>query len=191
MGGMTTMLAAAVLALAQGGGKGSIQGRISPEVNVRILAVPQGKDYSQPANVKGEVTLEKGGAFEIKGLAPGRYALHFQLKGADVGKYMGKNYGEIDVKAGQATEEIRHRLTPIDATHMIDEVIVTFAEGVGEAARAKTTADLGCRVKERSYVPDVWVVDIPDDRTVEEMVEAFKKAPGVKLVSRNGIARVQ
>lgn len=178
----------AFLLLAQDG-KGSVKGRVSPEARVRVVAKLAQADASKPENVKGEAKLEKGGEFEIQGLAPGKYDLLFELQGEDAKKFVSKYWGEIVVEAGKAVEGVHYRLTPSDADHMIDEVMLTFDGSLPEAQREKAIAGLGCRLKHRS--PRFVVVDIPDDKSVAEMLEAFRKVPGVKSAERNGIARIK
>ena len=183
-------LVLALAALLQDG-KGSIQGRVSPEAAVRIVAKFAQTDASKPENVKGEVTLAKGGAFEIKGLPPGKYDLLFQLQGDDKKKFIASTWSEIEVEAGKAVDGIHYRLTPAGAAHLVDELIVSFKADAAPAARAKAIADLGCRVKSKTVGDRFVVVDLPDDRSVAEMAEAFRKLPVVASAEPNGISRIK
>jgi hypothetical protein len=186
---MTLALLLALLAAQDG--KGSVKGRISPEASVRIVAKLAQTDASKPENVKGEVKLPKGGEFEIAGLPPGTYDLLFELQGDDAKRFKAGRWSEVGVVAGKATEGISYRLTPADSDHMIDEVMLSFEDGVPAAAREKTVADLGCRVKHRGFKDAFVVVDIPDDKSVTEMIDAFRKVKGVKHAERNGISRIK
>lgn len=172
-------------------GTGSIRGRVSPEATVRIVAKLAQTDASKPENVKGEAKLEKGGEFEIKGLPPGKYDLLFELQGEDAKRFIAGRWGEIVVEAGKAVEGIGCRLTPAGSDHMIDEVMVSFEDGLPAAAREKAVAGLGCRVKHRAPRDRFVVVDLPDEKSVAEMLEAFRKVPGVTSATRNGISRIK
>jgi hypothetical protein len=180
----------AALALLQDG-KGSIKGRVSPEAAVRIVAKLAQTDASKPENVKGEVTLAKGGEFEIKGLPPGKYDLLFELQGEDKKKWIATRWSEIEVEAGKAIEGIGCRLTPVGAPHAVDELILSFKPDAAPAERAKAIADLGCRVKSRGARDRFVVVDLPDDKSVAEMAEAFRKLPVVATADPNGISRIK
>jgi hypothetical protein len=170
---------------------GSIRGRVSPEARVRVVAKLAQTDASKPGGVKGEATLEKGGDFEIAGLAPGNYDLLFELQGDDAKRWIANRWSEIVVRAGAATEGISYRLTPAGSDHLIDEVMLEFEETLPPREQVRAVAGLGCRVKRASPGGRRVVVDIPDDRSVAEMVEAFRKLPGVKLAERNGLARIR
>jgi hypothetical protein len=173
---------------------GAIKGRISPkDVSVRIVAKRAGTDHRDPGNIQGEVTLVGGGPFTIDGLAPGKYDLLFFLQGRSQEKYMATRWSEIVVTPGETTSGIRYRLTPRGAPHLIDEVLVAFA-GVSDARARATIRAAGCTVKDAPLElgrTTVYAVDIPDDKSVAEMVEHFERKRGVKYAEPNGIATIQ
>lgn len=196
--------------VADGQDTGRISGNISPAVGIKILAKLTGSDASKRENVKGEVLLQHGGAFTIDNLPPGKYDLLFSIWGwGDAAgnsqtpriahrwpfmphhapAFTASNWFEIDVEAGKTTSGINYRLTPAGMSFLIDEVVVSFTSG-SDDARA-TIAALGCRIKSPpSALPGVtfYLVDIPDDKSVGEMVEAFKAIPAVASASPNYIA---
>ena len=165
---------------------GRISGRIRPAVGVRILAKLKGTDGSKPENVKGEINLPIGGDFTIDRLPAGTYDLLFSVYGDAFGKFTASRWSEIDVEAGKTTSGINYRLTPADQNFMIDEVIVEFT-ATNEEARASIAA-LGCRIKDQPAAfkeRTFCLVDIPDDKTVDQMVKAFKARPGVVAADPN------
>ncbi len=170
---------------------GWIRGRISPPAALRIVAKLAQTDASKPENVKGEARLEKGGAFEIKGLPPGKYDLLFELQGEDAKRFFARRWSEIVVEAGKAVEGINYRLTPADASQVEDEVVLTFDPAAPAEAREKAIAGLGCRVKQRGARDQYVVVDLPDDKSVAEMVQAFRKLDLVATADPNGISRTR
>ena len=173
---------------------GAVSGRISPKgASVRIIAKTAGTEHRIKANVKGEVTLEKGGDFTIKGLPPGKYDLLFFLQGESKKKYTAARWSEVVVKAGETTSGIHCRLTPQGSPHLIDEVIVAFKPTVSDAAARKIIRQAGCTVKDaplRFGGTAAYTVDIPDDKSVAEMIKLFKQKKGVKYVEPNGIVTI-
>ena len=178
--------------VADGQDTGRISGSISPAVGIRILAKLTGTDASKRDNVKGEVLLQHGGAFTIDNLPPGNYDLLFSIWSDAAGNspaFTTSNWFGIDVEAGKTTSGINYRLTPAGMSFLIDEVVVSFTTG-SDDARASIAA-LGCRIKSPpSTLPGAtfYLVDIPDDKSVGEMVEAFKAIPAVASASPNYIA---
>ena len=194
--------------VADGQGTGRISGSISPAVGIKILAKLTGTDASKRDNVKGEVLLQHGGAFTIDNLPPGSYDLLFSIWRGAAGNsqtsriahrrpfirhlapaFTTSNWFGIDVEAGKTTSGINYRLTPAGMSFLIDEVVVSFTTGSDDARAA--IAALGCRIKSPpSTLPGVtfYLVDIPDDKSVGEMVEAFKAIPAVASASPNYIA---
>lgn len=106
---------------------GTISGRVTPDdASVRIIAKISGTDYEKPGNIKGEVTLTKGGNFQFDDLPPGNYDLLFFLLGESKERYIASSWSEVIVEAGKITEGINYRLTPMQSTFMIDEILVIF-----------------------------------------------------------------
>lgn len=173
---------------------GTISGRISPRnASVRIIAKVAGTSHEIRENVKGQVLLQKGGEFAIKELPPGTYDLLFFLEGASRENYMATRWSEVAVKAGETTSGIDYRLTPRGSPHLIDEVLVGFA-GMSDADARKTIGEAGCIVKDEPLVMDdktAYVVDIPDDQSVADMIELFGQKPGVEYVVPNAVAGVE
>jgi len=170
---------------------GSITGRVSPEAAVRIVAKLAGTDASIPANVKAEVLLEKGGEFRLEGLPPGTYELLFRLQGEAAKRYFASLWGEIAVEAGKSTDGICYRLTPSDAPHEVDALIVSFKASTPDADCVKAIESLGCRVKRRTPKQPRYVVDLPDDKSVEELIPAFKALTGVEFAEPSRIGRIK
>jgi hypothetical protein len=173
---------------------GTIRGRISPEdASVLIIAKVAGTAHEIKENVKGEVLLERGGDFAIEGLPPGTYDLLFFLKGESQKKYLSTRWSEVRVTAGKTTSGIDYRLTPRGSPHLIDEVLVGFA-GMSDADARKTIGEAGCIVKDEPLVMDdktTYIVDIPDDKSVADMLELFGQKPGVEYVVPNAMAGVE
>ncbi len=172
---------------------GSISGRVSPQgVSVRIIAKLEGTNHRVPENIKGEVVLDKGGAFTIHNLPPGRYDLLFLPQGAAQQEYMQDLWSMIDVEADQTTSGINLRMTPTGSPHMVDEVIVQFRPGTDAEVIARVLSELNCIVKRRPLdlgTGAFYTVDIPDDKTVEEMIQAFQAREEVLSASPNSIYR--
>jgi hypothetical protein len=171
---------------------GSVSGKISPKgVEIRIIAKTAGTEHRNPKNVKGDVTLKDGGAFTMRNIPPGKYDLLFFLQGDSKKKYTATRWSEVVVKAGKTTGGINYRLTPINSPHLIDEVLVGFV-GVSDAAARKVLAEAGCTVKDRPLKlgrTTTYTVDIPDDKSVAEMIELLSKKKGVRYAEPNGIMR--
>ena len=190
----TAALLILLLCTAQDKKTGTIQGRISPEVPVKLILKKEQSDHKFPANVKGEVLLPKGGEFKLENIPPGRYDLIFEVQGEERKKWHVNLWSDLSVEAGKTIEGINYRLTPAGSRFMIDEVIVSYKEGSSEAELRKAVAAAGCRIKHRppkgeSGYP--FSVDIPDDATADQIVEVFKAIPCVKVVSKNGIGRIE
>lgn len=173
---------------------GTIEGRVSPEVPVKLVLKKEQMDAAKPENVKAELLLPKGGDFKLENIPPGRYDLMFLVQGDDSKKWIARYWGDLNVEAGKTIEGIHYRLTPGDARFMIDEVLVSLKPGSTEAELRKAVKDLRCRIKQRPPFPEkggVFSVDIPDEKSVEEMLPLFQALPCVQLASKNGISRVQ
>ena len=172
---------------------GAISGRISPKGSeIRIVAKLAGTEYRKKGNIKGEVVLKNGGEFSIKGLPPGKYDLLFFLQGASKKKFMASRWSEIHVEAGKTTTGINYRLTPAGSPHLVDEVLVGFT-GVDDK-EARTILDkAGCTIKNRPMKlgkTTVYTVDIPDDKSVKQMIVKLTKIKGVKYAEPNGICTI-
>ncbi len=200
---MKKVLAASILAifvvsfviLAEGAAEetGAISGRISPrDASVQIIAKTAGTEHRVKGNIKGEVTLTQGGNFTIKGLASGKYDLLFFLQGKSQEKYFTTRWSEIIVQAAKITSGINYRLTPRSSEHLIDEVLVAFKNTKAEDAR-KTISSTGCVIKDTPLQlgkTTIYTVDIPDDKSVDDMIQVFKKKRGVEYAEPNGIVTI-
>ena len=173
---------------------GSISGRISPkDVSVKIIAKIAGTEYMVKGNVKGEVNLNQGGKFIIKDLPAGRYDLLFFLQNSSQEKYVATRWSEIIVQRGQNVEGINYRLTPVESEYLIDEVLVGFGKDIEAKDARETINSLGCMIKDESLElgeTTFYTVDIPDDKTVDEIIQEFKKKKGVVSAEPNGITHV-
>jgi hypothetical protein len=169
---------------------GAISGRISPEdVSVRIIAKKAGTEYSIKENISGEVTLRQGGSFTIWNLPPGKYDLLFLVQGQSRDMYMGGRWSEIVIEPGKTVSGINYRLTPVRSEYAIDEVCVTFNKGTKEEEARKVIQSLNCIIKEKHISRGLYIVDIPDDKSVNEMIKAFKKNKEVLYAEPNWILR--
>lgn len=172
---------------------GAIAGHISPgDVAVRIIAKKAGTDHMVKKNIKGEVALDKGGNFTIKNLPPGTYDLLFFLKGQAKKKYVASRWSEIVVEPGKTTAGIHYRLTPLGAGQLVDELIVVFKKGVKPEEAQKVFKAAGCTIKDRPVEIGglLYVVDIPDDKSVAEMIKLFKNDKRVNYSEPNAIATI-
>ncbi len=172
---------------------GTINGRVSPDdISIRIIAKKSGTDYQIEDNIKGEITLATGGEFSIEKLSPGTYDLLFFLQGESKEKYIANRWGEIIVEAGKITSGINYRLTPKNSNYNIDEVLVAFENTKVEDAQ-KTIRLLGCTIKDKPTTLGqlvLYLVDIPDDKSVGEMISMFVKEEGVQSAEPNGISTI-
>lgn len=172
---------------------GAISGRISPpDASLRIIAKLAGTAAEVAGNVKGTATIAEDGAFTITGLPPGAHDLLFQLQGAAQKSYIATRWSEVVVQAGETTSGISYRLTPRGSPHLIDEVLVGFAQ-VSDAEARQAIHAAGCTVKDAPLELDsvtTYVVDIPDERSVAEMIEVFQQDTRVSYAEPNGIVMV-
>jgi hypothetical protein len=172
---------------------GAIRGRILPkDASVRIIAKTAGTEYNIKGNIKGEVTLTKGGDFTIKGLPSGKYDLLFFLQGKSKKKYFATRWSEVVVQRGKTTSGINYRLTPLGSKHLIDEVLVAFKEKTRAEEARKVIRAAGCVIKDTplDLGTIIYTLDIPDDKSVEEMIKVFKKDKSVAYAEPNGISTI-
>jgi hypothetical protein len=173
---------------------GTISGRISPgDVAVRIIAKLAGTEYTAKGNIKGEVTVTQGGEFAIKDLPAGTYDLLFFPQGKSQGKYIATRWSDIAVQAGKTVAGINYRLTPAESGYLIDEILVVFGKDTTAEDARRTIISAGCLVKDTPVElggTTIYTVDIPDDRTVDEMIRVFEKSKGVVHAEPNRISRV-
>ncbi len=173
---------------------GAISGRISPEnVSARIIAKTAGTEYKIKKNIKGEVTLTKGGDFSIKGLPAGKYDLLFLLQGDSKKKYFATRWSEVIVQPGKTTSGINYRLTPQGSKHLIDEVLVAFNKDTKVEEVKKTIRLADCVIKDTPLQlgeTTIYTVDIPDNKSVDEMIKVFVKKRGVAYAEPNAIATI-
>jgi hypothetical protein len=172
---------------------GAISGRISPkDASVRIIAKTTGTEYKIKGNIKGEVTLTKGGDFTIKGLLPDKYDLLFFPQGKSKKIYFATRWSEVIVQSGNTTSGINYRLTPLGSKHLIDEVLVAFKEGTKPEEARKAIRAAGCIVKDTplDLGTIIYTIDIPDDKSIDEMIKVFKKDKRVAYAEPNGISRI-
>ena len=169
--------------------KGSISGHISPkDASVRIIAKTSGTEYKVKGNIKGEVTLAQGGGFTLR-LPPGKYDLLFFLQGESKKKYFVTRWSEVVVHAGKTTSGINYRLTPIGSKHLIDEILVAFKEETKPEEALKVIRAAGCVIKDTplDLGTIIYTADIPDDKSVEQMIKVFKNDKHVAYAEPNGI----
>ncbi len=172
---------------------GAVSGRISPaDVAVRIVAKTAGTEYKVKGNIKGEITLTQGGNFTISNLPAGKYDLLFLLQGESQKKYFATRWSEVVVQGGKATSGINYRLTTVGSEQLIDEVLVGFKKGTTTEQARKMIQSAGCVIKDTPLDLGnvIYTVDIPDDKSVKEMVEWFTGKEGVAYAEPNGITTV-
>lgn len=189
----TVALLLMVLCAPQDKKTGAIKGHVSPEGSIKLILKKEQTDPKQPGNVKGEVLLPKGGDFTIENVPPGRYDLLFELQGEEQKKWIAGYWGDLVVEAGKTIEGINYRLTPSDAPFMVDEVVVALKAGATEAELRKSVEAARCRIKKRPAKPGKgapYVVDIPDETSVDAMIPILKALPCVEYAEKNGIKRI-
>lgn len=171
---------------------GAISGRVLPEdATVRIIAKLSGTNHQKPGNLKAEVTLTRGGNFHFNDLPPGNYDLLFLLQGESKARYIAFRWSEVIVEAGKITEGIHYRLTPVESDFLIDEILVTFVDTTDSDAR-KAIRKKGFIVKDKPF--KVWdnelyyTIDIPDDMTVDEAIQIFRRVKGVSSATPNHLS---
>ncbi len=172
---------------------GAISGRIFPkDASVRIIAKTAGTEYKIKGNIKGEVTLTKGGDFTIKGLPPGKYDLLFFLQGKSKKKYFATRWSEVVVQPGKTTSGINYRLTPQGSKYLIDEILVAFREETKAEEARKVIREAGCVIKDTPLHlgTTIYTLDIPEGKSVEEMIKVFKKDKSVAYAEPNGISTI-
>ncbi|MBW2201495.1 MAG: hypothetical protein JRF71_11805 [Deltaproteobacteria bacterium] len=172
---------------------GAISGRIFPkDASVRIIAKTAGTEYKIKGNIKGEVTLTQGGDFTIKGLLPGKYDLLFFLQGKSKKKYFATRWSEVVVQSGKTTSGINYRLTPLSSKYLIDEILVAFKEETKAEEARKVIRAAGCVIKDTPLHlgTTIYTLDIPDDKSIDEMIKVFKKDKCVAYAEPNGISRI-
>ena len=172
---------------------GTISGRISPkDASAQIIAKTAGTEYKIKGNIKGEVTLTQGGDFTIKGLPPGKYDLLFFLQGKSKKKYFTTRWSEIVVQSGKITSGINYRLTPLSSKYLIDEILVAFKEATKAEEARKVIRAAGCIIKDTPLHlgTTIYTLDIPDDKSIDEMIKVFKKDKRVAYAEPNGISRI-
>lgn len=173
---------------------GAISGRISPpDATLAIIAKWAGTAAEIAGNVKGTATIEEDGTFTITGLPPGEYDLLFNLQGKAQEAYVATRWSGVVVRAGETTAGITYRLTPQGSPHLIDEVLVGFAQ-VSDAEARQAIHAAGGTVKDAPLELDTvttYVVDIPDDRSVADMIAVFQQDTRVNYAEPNGIVSVE
>ena len=183
--------------LAEGASKkvGGISGRISPtDASVRIVAKRAGTEYKVRGNIKGEVALIQGGDFTIHGLPPGKYDLLFFLQGQSREKFFATRWSEIVVEPDRTVSGINYRLTPRKSEHLIDEVLVAFKKEIRVEEAEEIIRSADCIVKDTPLDlggTTIYTVDIPDDKSVDDMIKVFQKKKGVAFAEANGIITVE
>lgn len=95
------------------------------------------------------------------------------------------------MEAGKITEGIHYRLTPVESDFLIDEILVTFVDTTDSDAR-KAIRKKGFIVKDKPF--KVWdnelyyTIDIPDDMTVDEAIQIFRRVKGVSSATPNHLS---
>jgi hypothetical protein len=174
---------------------GAIQGRILPEgVSIRIVAKIAGTDHEVEGNLKGEAILHHGGDFIIDNLPPGKYDLLFFLQGESAKKYMATRWSEIQVQPGKIVTGINYKLTPLGASYLIDEISVGFNKNITTEESIKIINSEGCILKDSPL--DLghiiyYLIHIPNDKSVEDMIKLFKNIEGVVHAEPNGLLKLQ
>lgn len=169
--------------------KGSIKGYISPiDVKVKIIAKIAGSVYDSEAKPVNEAII-KDGVFTILSLFPGEYDILFFPQGDTQIKYLANRWSKVVVNANEVTSGINYRLTPIGLSHFIDEVIVDFG-GANKSDAQVIIQKEGCAIKDDPINLEnstTYVVDIPDNKSVKEMIMIFEKYYSVKSCQPNYI----
>lgn len=159
-----------------------VAGTISPETPVRLILKKFQTDAAMKENVVGDVLLKEGGAFAFNRVPPGKYDLLIRPEK----EFMGSRW-EILVEKSKPVSGISYRLTPNGSRAMIDEVIVALNPGTDVA---KLVEPLGCKPQTFLF-KDRVLLNIPDDKTVEEMIATLTGKPGVVVASQNGISSIR
>lgn len=178
---------------------GSISGRVSTKAHVIVYAVLAGQQLD-PADRTHATELPQGGPFRIANLPAASYHLHIIAQGDDAARFSDLTlaWSDIAVRAGADSGSHSIRLTPADAEAFVDEVLVTFKPDVPVQRAEAVIRSLGCQIKggyptpamaapgERPYSA-FYLLDIPDSKTVQQMVAAFTAIDDVQSVQANDL----
>lgn len=95
---------------------------------------------------------------------------------------------------GESTSGINYRLTPQGSEYMIDEVLVAFSKSMSFENAREVIRSLDCIIKRSPIDLDqatLYLVDIPNDKSVEDLITLFTIKSSVLYAEPNGIATVQ
>jgi hypothetical protein len=162
-------------------GTGSISGFIAPkESYAKVTAWKDNKCCSTIIN-------PEDGSYKISNLKEGIYDLVVSS-----GEYFNysSNYGKYQTIVESNKESNNNiKLTKVGADYLADEIFVWFKGDVLKERIDEINKEMGCRVLSAytsgqhvgdSYIPlYVYELLIPFEKTVEEMIEIYKKKPEV------------
>ena len=169
---------------------GGVNGSITPnDVQITVTLKTAGKELIGE-NIKGSVTLTNGGSFDFSDVPPGKYDLMFTLHEDSRYKYFVDNWSNIVVKPGQITSGVDYRLTSQDTNYLIDEIVVEFPNDIPKDKVISYIEQLNCHLTREplDLLTTFYFLNIPDDKTVDELIEEFKKLPELQSVSRREVS---
>lgn len=177
------------------GGNGSISGKVIPaNSGIKVRAI-------QNLAVIGETTVDPSdGSYVITNLPEGKYALLIidwgdrgYVYNDEINYHWHSGINEtITVIAGKDSPNHDYYLGTEPADYIADEIILIFNYSIPVEKRIEIISSNNCSIKERTEwddpeVTDTYLIDIPDDKTVFEMLGIFRSNPDVNDAQHNFI----
>jgi len=158
---------------------GSISGFINPIVGGTAVVIKKhGANKFDSFDI-----VAKDGSYEFTDLEPNTYGLFVSAP-----NFYDYKWGMIDIIANTSLSGFILTLTPINSSYLLDRIMIKFQPGVTEEEKENIIESYNCTLMEHYEYSQTYTVNIPRDKTVEEMVELFKTNSKVKSAYPVGIS---
>ena len=161
---------------------GSISGFVNPIVDGAIVVI---KKHGANEFDSFDIVV-KDGSYEITDLEPSTYGLFVRFNTTQ--NFYGYKWAMIDIVANTSLSGINLTFTPRDSSYLFDRIMLRFHVEVSEEEKRNTIESYNSTLMSHYSYSSSYTVNIPSDKTVEEMVDLFKTNPNVKSAYPVGIA---
>lgn len=157
------------------GKTGSISGYINPVIDGTAVQI---KKFGETTPVSYDI-VEEDGLYEISGLEPGTYSLFVGFDKSQ--NFYDYQWGMIEIITNVSLSGVNLTFTPRDSKYLIDRIMITFVDGVSDEEKTDIIKSYGCSLMSHYSYSTLYVINIPQDKTVDEEVSIFRS--GTRILS--------
>lgn len=168
--------------LAKVGETGSVSGSINPIIENTVVKI---KKFGE-SEIDAYDVVEEDGSYKFTGLSPDIYSIFVDFD--ESSEFRNYKWGMIEIQANKSIENINLVFTPKTSWEYVDRILIKFDESTSEEEKSDIIKSNNCLLMSHRSFSTLYVISIPQNKTVEEMIGIFKNEPKVTYANPNGIS---